>query len=479
MTEPSRTIVIYGGGFTGHLVAAACAHSLGAAARLILIAPDHVSRDDVLYGNVSAPTAYDFFRSAGLDEPTLMMETGSAFSYGTQFTQWPGTLSSWMQAYHLPLPVLFGVPFQHFLTAEKDKLEPYLVSAQAALRGVFAHPPEDAKNPLSRAEYGYQFSISDLRQALSRVNDQREVTIIETGVREVQTSGGQITSLVLENGQQVEADLFVDCSDADRRLTRALDVSYQVERTLCATHETQPAGQLGPPHRTIAATQHGWSATTPLQQSVEILAITHPESVPAERGPRLTFETGKLEQAWAGNCVAIGHAAWGLEPLTAAPMILLQRDIERLLDLIPVTDENRVEAREYNRQFEDDMAHANAFQRALFTTGDLPSTPYWQSAAAVRACEKLERKLAQFRSRGIFVRFDLEPFNEEDWAILHNGMGLTPERYDRQVDGVDAEALGRQLTGIKQAVAQIVSKMPPHHVYMSNMKRYLEKQKNG
>ncbi len=479
MTDPSRTIVIYGGGFAAHLVTAACARSLGGAARLILIAPDEGGRDDVLYGNASAPTAYDFFRSVGLDEPTLMMQTGSAFSYGTRFTDWPGAPSSWMQAYHLPLPVLFGVPFQHFLTAEKEKLEPYLVSAQAALRGVFAHPPEEPKNPLSRAEYGYQFSISDLTQALIRLNDQREVTILETSVREVHTSGGQIASLELEDGQQVEADLFVDCSGADRRLIRALDVAFHVERTLCAAQETQSAGQLGPPHRTIAATQHGWSASTPLQTSVETLTITHPDSASAERGAAHTFETGTLERAWTGNCVAVGHAAWGMEPLTAAPIILLQRDVERLLDLIPLSRESTVEAREYNRRFEDDLAHANAFQRALFATDALPSTPYWQAAAAVPPGEKLERKLAQFRSRGIFVRFDLEPFNEEDWAILHNGMGLTPERYDRQVDSVEADALARQLTGIKQAVAQIVSKMPPHHVYMSNMKRYLEKQKHG
>lgn len=479
MTKPSRTIVIYGGGIAGHLAAAACAQSLGAAARLILIAPGRDHSADLLYGNASAPTAYDFFRSVGLDEPTLMSKTGSAFSYGTQVSQWPGTTCSWMQAYHLPLPVLFGVPFQHFLSARQERLEPYLVSAQAALNGVFAHPPEDQKNPLSRAEYGYQFSISELTQALIRQNAQREIAILQTDVREVRVAGGQVSSLLLENGQQLEADLFVDCSGPDRRLMHALDVAFRAERTLCAAHETQATTQLGPPHRAIVANQLGWTASTPLQTSVERLTITDPESAPAESNSPHIFDTGRLARAWVGNCVAVGHAAWGMEPLTAAPMILLQRDIERLLDLVPVTDKSTVEAREFNRRFEDDVVHANAFQRALFATGALPSTPYWQAAAAVPAGEKLERKLAQFRSRGIFVRFDLEPFNEEDWAILHNGMGLTPERYDRQVDGVDAEALERQLTGIKQAVAQIVSKMPPHHVYMSNMKRYLEKQKHG
>ena len=69
-----------------------------------------------------------------------------------------------------------------------------------------------------------------------------------------------------------------------------------------------------------------------------------------------------------GNCVAIGHAAEVQEPVTHAPMLLLQREIERLLTLVPCSGDMSVERREFNRQSADDFTHAEIFNRALFET---------------------------------------------------------------------------------------------------------------
>lgn len=477
MTSPSRTIVIYGGGFAAHLTAAAFAGSLGRAARIVIVASNQTAESDALYGSVSAPTAHNLFESVGLDEPTLMLRTQSAFSLGTRFTDWPSRSPSWMQTYHLPLPLISGVPFQHFLTERGATLEPYLISARAAAKGVFAHPPDDPRHPLSRAEYGYQFSVAELAAHLSQRNAVQGIEIMAERLREVQVAERKISALVLESGRELEADLFIDCSEDERRLASALGASFEKVRELRASFTQQEGVQLGAAYRSLAARDHGWTSNTPLQGRTDVLSITHPSAL--QDTATFEFMTGNLEQAWVGNCVSIGHAAWGVEPLTPAPLMLLQRDIERALDLIPVTADHRVEAREYNRRFKDDIGHATAFQRALFAVENVPETQYWRDAVAEPIGEKLRRKLAQFKSRGILVRYDLEPFNEEDWAILLNGMGVKPERYDRQVDGIDRAAVTQQLEGIERAVAQVVSKMPPHHVYMTNMKKYLEKQKHG
>lgn len=407
----------------------------------------------------------------------MMQRTRSAFSLGTRFANWPTKVPSWMQTYHLPLPVLLGVPFQQFLSARDDALEPYLISAQAALKGVFAHPPQDQRHPLSRSEYGYQFSVAELRELLKEMNGQKDIEFVSSDLRDVQVQDGDIEKLVLDDGREVEADLFVDCSGDARGLIGALDVSFDARRNLAAALTTSDVPQLGPPHRSLMATDHGWSASTPLQGRVDTLSIAHPND--RSETAAVEFQTGKLAQAWRGNCVAIGHAAWGLEPLTPAPMILLQRDIERALDLIPVTKNCRMEAQEYNRRFEDDFVHASIFQRALFSVEDVPETEYWQAATSEPMDGKLQRKLTQFKSRGLIVRYDLEPFNEEDWAILLNGMGVKPERYDLQVDGIEEATISGQLDGLQRAIAQVISKMPPHHIYMTNMKRYLEKQRHG
>lgn len=484
MSASTRTIVIYGNSFAAHLTAAACATSLGQDTRIVHIAPEGDAESDLMYGSATAPNAYDFFRMVGLDEPTLVARTSASFSYGTQFRNWPGRNSAWIQTFHLPLPNPAGIPLQHFLTQRSEPLESYLVSAQAALSGAFAHPPADPKLPLSRAEYGYNISVRELSRLVAEFNTRRSIERVSEGVTEIEVREGRIESLRLESNRSLQADLFVDCSGEERRLIHATGGAFRPNRTLEAHQLVEESSEIGAPCRSLEAQPNGWKSATPLRGRREVLILHSPNgaaktSVASSTIATATVQAGALDDAWLGNCVAVGHAAWMLEPITPAPMMLLQRDIERLLDLIPVTANCSVERREYNRRFSEDLEHASAFQQTLFCVDDVPQFPYWQDAAAQPVPDRLRRKLAQFESRGLLVRYDLEPFNAEDWTILLNGMGLKPKRYDRQVDAVDQTAIEQQLAGLKAAVSQMVSKMPPHHVYLTNLKRYLEKQKHG
>ena len=483
MSSNPRTIVIYGSGLAAQLTAAAWASQMSETDRVRLISPNADQASDLFYGSCTAPSGYEFFRAIGLDEPVLMSQTEATFSFGTEYKNWPGVANSWVQCFHLPLPLISGVPLQHFLTARGLPLEPYLVSAQAALSGRFAHPPNDPKSPLSRAEYGYHFSVSEISKLLVKMNAARSVETLQEAIKSVHVDANKISCLELASGEKIKADLFVDCSGTGRLLVGALDTKFQSLRRLQARLLSEPVDQTAAPCRSLSALTDGWRSVTPLQSRIETVTICqpNPQNLDTDTLDELVVEAdmGFRDRPWRGNCVAIGHAAWMLEPLTTAPMMMLQRDIERLLDLIPVAEDFRVEEREYNRRYLNDLEHISAFQRAFFEIETPPQSGYWKDATGQPVPEKLRRKLTQFESRGILARYDLEPFNEEDWMILHNGMGLKPRRYDRQVDGIAAEDIDRQLASLAGGVAQLIPKMPPHHIYMTNLKRYLEKQKHG
>lgn len=155
--------------------------------------------------------------------------------------------------------------------------------------------------------------------------------------------------------------------------------------------------------------------------------------------------------------------------------MILQRDIDRLLRLIPITDDMDLEAREFNRGFEDDYRHAMLFNQALFALPDLPNTPYWAAARNAEKDEKLTRKLAQFESRGLFVSYDLEPFNEQDWAILHFGMGRRPTRPDLFSALADTAEIDRKLQDLGDSIDFLIEKMPPHDRYVNKFIDYLER----
>jgi tryptophan halogenase len=239
---------------------------------------------------------------------------------------------------------------------------------------------------------------------------------------------------------------------------------------------------LGAPLRTVTAGDFGWSSLTPVMGAVRQLTVYAPESEqqalaahghPPDR--QAVFALGRRDAAWTGNCIAIGHAAGVVEPVTCAPVALLQRDINRLLTLIPVGTDMAVERREFNRQFEEDYRNAQLFSRALFA-GPVPDAPYWTAASSAPVDERLAAKIEQFESRGLHVAYDLEPFSLEDWVILHFGMGRRPDRYDRIADRAPRDRIDAYLSGLRGAIAQVVATMPPHAVYRQNLANYLTQQ---
>jgi tryptophan halogenase len=482
---PIGRIVICGGGLAAHLTAAALARQMPPSVQIIWVnGPD--SRDaDLFLGGVAAPSAYAFNLAAAVSEPRLMLDTDTTFSWGTQFRNWVGD-RSWVQCFHLPLPIIGGVLFHHHLWKHGiGTLETFLTPAMASRQGVFAHPIEKGPKLLSRSEYGYQINPYSYRGPFAAAARALGVKALTVDIVDVECRDGSITSLRLADGQVLEADLFVDCTGPDARLLSRLGADFTGGRRLRAALSHRSAERIGPPCRTVMSTAFGWQSETQLQGSVARLTVYSPESAsealevhgdPPQYAVEITL--GRRTHAWVGNCVALGHAACVIEPLTHAPMILLQREIERFLTLVPCSRDMSVESREFNRQSVEDFTHVEIFNRALFETQPLPQTPYWLAAREEPLHEKLVQKISQFESRGVLVTFDLEPLNDEDWTILHHGMGRRPARYDRVADRVPEAEVRPMLTNMPRDIESLVKSMPTHHDYMNNLVRYLKQKRS-
>jgi len=473
---------VCGGGLAAHMAAAALARQLPRSIQVVWVKWRDPRDTDLFYGGVSGPTAYSFNLSAGVSEPRLILGTDTAFSWGTRFDDWGASHPSWVQCFHLPLPVVGGVVYhQHLLRLGVGELEPLLLPAVAARRGVFAHPPENGSGPLSRAEYGYQFDPYSYREPFGMSATSSGAQVIAADIAEVDCREGRIVALRLANGQSVTGDLFVDCTGPDARLLSPLGVRAPQGRQLKAALSHSPGGKPGAPCRILVARDFGWQSETSLQSGRARLTIFAPETealalaahgaTPSHHGEVVI---GRRDVAWAGNCVALGHAAAVIEPLTHAPMLVLQREIERLLTLIPVSHDMFVERREFNRQGAADHRHAENFHRALFET-ELPfDTAYWLAARAMPVHETLALKLTQFASRGLLVAFDLELFNAEEWTIQHFGLGRRAARYDRLADQQPVNELQTAFRNSAREIEKLVTSMPSHGEYLANLIRYLK-----
>ena len=457
-SRPVRRVAIAGGGLAAWMCAAHLAHHLPHDVSITVAGPDGPARWDALYGFVLPPEVFAFHTGIGLDERDLIADTDTAFALGTEVSGWAGR--SWVQPFHLPLPVVGGVPAHLAVAQDPDaSLQPLLVSALAGQAGRFAHPPEDASHPLSRAEYGYQVSPDTLAGTYRACAGR--VVHAASGIADVERTGDTVTALRLDTGERVEADIFIDATGPDACLAG----QPAPERTVrVAYDERAHSGASLPTVARVTASDTGWTLSAATRVTSHRLAVgaDDGDSVPIFRQAK----------AWSGNVVALGQAACTVEPLTLAPMRLLLRDVQRLASLFPVTTDMRIERDAFNAKAMDDQDHALIFHYAHFRADGLPAGPVFADAAAW-SHPKLSRKWSQYAERGYLVSYDREPFFPLDWAVLMDGLGISPRRTDTLTAQADSGQAGAQLSALAHAARGVVRAMPPHALYLSKFLDYI------
>jgi tryptophan halogenase len=472
------------------MCASAFASALPSSIQITLIDTSGADKTDLFFGTVTSPSSYKFLLDNGISEPDLLPRTQSTFSLGTRYMDWGRENRDWTQSFHAPLPLMNGVYFHHYLTrlystclsettSQLTDFESYIMSVQAARRGVFAHPPNDKKTPLSQIEYGYHFLPGEWRNMFAQKTAISHVQIMQSDIEKINCEGDQIRAVTLANNDVISGDVFIDCLSADSQMNSLSSKNWIGERRLKAVASFAPGAPKPSVSRQLTAAKHGWQAQTPFQNGLHQLTVFDSASeAAAHRQPHdqsAEIKIGYCGAPWTGNSISIGHSAAILEPLSTAPILLLQRDIERLIELIPVSKDMKVERREYNRRFTQDYALAADFQRGFFGTPHSKDPAYWEAAKAEPMSARLENKIQQFLHRGGYAQYDLEPFDIVDWTQQHLGMGRRPETYDRLADNIAEAQLVQTLENMKNANEAMAKKLPPSHIYMNNFLNYLRK----
>ena len=165
-----------------------------------------------------------------------------------------------------------------------------------------------------------------------------EVTLIDDQVTGVETGDAGITALVLESGQRVTGDFFIDCSGFRRALIGALGGQWVGYGDVLPVNRAMPfwidipEGEEIDPVTLAWAQGSGWmwkiptatrygcgyvysdAHTTPDQAKAEIERALGHEIFPRND---IRINAGRLDRNWIGNCVALGLSSSFLEPLEA------------------------------------------------------------------------------------------------------------------------------------------------------------------
>lgn len=440
-----------------------------------------------------------FHQHIGVNDADLILDCDANLSLGTSFEGWQGNGSHFFSAPSGKLPAVNGVMLHHIaLRAAMARREPeklpeifsaFRFPARAGLAGKLTHAASDPQSPrtmlrplihLDTALY-----IEVLKAKAATIADQQEEAVTEI---DVPADNGAIRSIKLANGEQVAADLFVDLSgslralmpDDQRSLSESPIPALPFDRILTG-HFKQLENSCRP-YAAVHSIDEGVLFETPLRNGVSKTLLYASQQWTDEQAQSMLagsagfitlsaaqqFKQRQTNIAWTSNLICAGTASGTLGPYLSADMRLLQRQALTLSALIPVSRDMEIEASEYNRLNAMSFDQLRDFFMLPFVL-NLRSHPVWEQLREADVPESLKIRINQFKSRGRFVSFDAEIFEEQEWTDMMIGFGLIPERHDPMARAIDMARIGPSLGRMVDAFQQTIDAMPTHQAYMDQL----------
>ena len=491
----ARRLVIVGGGSAGWMTAAALATTLLREAdgparwQVQLVESDEIGIVGV--GEATIPPIRGFNALIGLDEDEFLRETGGTFKLGIEFVDWGAVGERYMHAFGDVGRPLDNLPFHHHWhrAGMPEPLGTYSVTHQAAAAGRFMRPrPDMAGSPLADIAYAFHFDAARYAALLRRQAEAAGVQRLEGRIDRVERDTAGLRRLHLQGGGVVEGDFFIDCSGLHALLIgRTLGVPFEdwTNWLPCDRAWAVPTASHGPllPCTRATAREAGWQWRIPLQHrtgnghvfasafvdeaSARETLLRHLDAEPLAEPRLIRFRTGRRQQAWVGNCVAIGLSSGFLEPLESTSLHLIQSAILRLLEFFPSGEPDTADIAEYNRQAAAEMEAVRDFIVLHYALTRREDSPFWRHCRDMAVPDSLRERMALFSNRGRLYRRGFELFSEPSWLQVMVGQGLVPAGYHPLAAQRPLARTQAFLDDARRVVQRCVEVMPRHEDFIA------------
>jgi tryptophan 7-halogenase len=485
------SILIVGGGTAGWMTAAALANALRENCTITLIESEEIGTVGV--GEATIPAIRTFNQTLGLDERDFIANTQGSFKLGIEFVDWAKLGHRYFHPFGAHGRAFDYVPLhQYWLRAREqgaeESIDDYAMAWQLAKQGRFTRPMADDRNVLSTFDYAYHFDAGLYARYLRGYAEERGVKRIEGKVADVALDGetGFVTGVTMEDGREVCADLFVDCSGFRGLLIEgALKTGYDdwSHWLPCDRAMAMPSENAGPPtpYTRSTAREAGWQWRIPLQhrtgngyvycssfmedsQAAELLASRLDGTALGDPRP-LRFVTGRRKLNWNKNVVAVGLSSGFMEPLESTSIHMIQANISKLLALFPDKDFDPATIAEFNRISTNETERIRDFLILHYKLTSRDDSELWRYCAAMSIPDTLQWKIDHFRRYGRLMALEMDLFAPSSWLAVQVGQFNVPERTDplMQFRGTDPrEWMGK----LRAAMAAAAAQQPSHQAFL-------------
>ena len=451
MPRPPQHFVIVGGGTAGWLAALMLRQAMPQDHKITVVESSKIPTIGV--GEGTTAVFRQMLKSFGFDEFEFLRETEATIKFGIRHKDWRRVGHAYdgpIDDPHLVMEPAGSQPQSYidiFSCAAGRRLADthlfaHLLDQQ---RAPFARKTDGSLVPMGPYQHAYHFDQAKVGQWLRKKS--LGVAMIDAQVSGVtrDAESGQITALQSDIGE-IAGDFFFDCTGFRRTLISAMGakwVSYAkdlpVNRAMPFWLDIADDEELTP-FTTAWAQSSGWLWMIPTQQRIGcgyVYSDRHisPEEAKAEIEktlgrkiePRndIKIDSGRLDKAWIGNCLALGLASSFLEPLEATS--IHGTIVQMMVFLSRHANCSQTDADSYNdfaaRQLDDFKHFINAHY-----VSERRDTPFWQNVAQDFISAETKERLAMWQGKMPGI---------EDFRPLPGGFAHTEQQlYYPVLDGL-------------------------------------------
>lgn len=479
-------VVIAGGGTAGWLAAYSLVTRLGNLLDITLVESDQIGTVGV--GEATIPTMRTFHRLVGIDEQEFMAATQATFKLGIMFDNWGKEGDSYFHSFGEIGQRSWMAEFHEFWLEAKAQgfggsLDDYCLELKAAKANKFA--TQIGKKPLN---FAYHLNATAYASYLRKKSEIAGVKRIEGRIEQVENNEiGNISAIVLDKGEKITGDVFIDCTGfrglliGDNLQVKYEDWSHWLAADSAMAVQTESVEPPRPYTRTIAH-PGGWQWRIPLQNRVgngivyssQFLSDDEARKTlmgnltgPAITEPRqIRFKTGRREQAWHKNCIAIGLSSGFLEPLESTSIHLITTALLRLMKLFPFGGNTERLAEQYNREAKTEAETIRDFIILHYHLTERDDSPFWHHYRTMAIPDSLSHRMALFRENGYAWPDDVGLFRVDSWVQVMMGQGLIPQQHHGAGRVLPKEGLKAQMKALKQMIDNTVAQLPDHEDFI-------------
>ncbi|MBT6116111.1 MAG: tryptophan 7-halogenase [Porticoccaceae bacterium] len=482
-------VVIAGGGTAGWMAACGLSSRLASLLDITLIESDEIGTVGV--GEATIPPMRNFHRLMGIDEQEFMRETQATFKLGIEFDNWGNIGDSYIHSFGEIGQRSWMAEFHEFWMEAQAQgfggsLEDYCLELKAAKAGKFATAIGD-----TRLNFAFHLDATRYAKYLRKKSEKAGVRRVEGLIEDVQKDpqSGEIKALLLESGELIEGDLFIDCTGfRSLLLGESLGVEFDdwshwlfSDRAIAVQTESidEPV-----PYTRATAHPSGWQWRIPLQSRVGNGIVYSSRFMSDDEAkqtllnnisgkmitePRhIKYRTGRRQKSWHKNCVALGLASGFIEPLESTSIHLVMTAIIRLIRLFPFGDSSTALADRFNQESTTEIETVRDFVILHYKQTNRTDTDFWNAYRTMDIPDTLAHRLDIFKNNGYVWPDDVALFRVDSWVQVMMGQGLTPSGFHSAGKLTGSEGLQQSLAKLKTSIDEKVAKLPTHQQFIDH-----------